>query len=214
MGRTKVVGYKGLLLAIFGGYLCDILPIGEKDYERIDDVLKTLGNQQEEDVLRLRFGLNCGGKTLKQVGEKYSLSQERIRQIEAKALRKLRHPIRADRLRYYFRSQIEDCFIKINKRLSAIDDSIGEIMARLSSIESKQPLSMPIPTGLNVPVESLKLSARALNCLVNAHITTLADLVVRTETELLRTRNLGRKTIFEIKEFLSGRGLSLGMKFY
>ena len=69
--------------------------------EQINEVLKTL-TPREEEVLRLRFGLDDGrARTLEEVGEKFDITRERIRQIEAKALRKLRHPSRSKKLRAY-----------------------------------------------------------------------------------------------------------------
>ncbi|MBI1786401.1 MAG: DNA-directed RNA polymerase subunit alpha [Acidobacteria bacterium] len=65
---------------------------------------------------------------------------------------------------------------------------------------------------LNRSVEELELSVRSYNCLKNANIQTIGELVQRTEAEMLRTKNFGRKSLNEIKEILSGMGLSLGMK--
>jgi RNA polymerase primary sigma factor len=67
--------------------------------EQLGDVLKTL-TSREEKVLRLRFGLDDGRpRTLEEVGREFNVTRERIRQIEAKALRKLRHPSRSKRLK-------------------------------------------------------------------------------------------------------------------
>ena len=67
--------------------------------EQIDDVLYTL-NEREARVLQLRFGLEDGrSRTLEEVGQEFGVTRERIRQIEAKALRKLRHPSRSKKLR-------------------------------------------------------------------------------------------------------------------
>ena len=66
--------------------------------------------------------------------------------------------------------------------------------------------------NLNRSVEELELSVRSYNCLKNASIQTVADLVVRTEPEMLRTKNFGRKSLNEIKEILAEMGLGLGMK--
>ncbi len=67
--------------------------------EEIGDVLLTL-TEREEQVLRLRFGLDDGSpKTLEEVGQMFGVTRERIRQIEAKALRKLRHPSRSRKLK-------------------------------------------------------------------------------------------------------------------
>ena len=69
--------------------------------EQIDDVLSTL-NARERRVLQLRFGLEDGrSRTLEEVGREFGVTRERIRQIEAKALRKLRHPSRSKRLKDY-----------------------------------------------------------------------------------------------------------------
>jgi DNA-directed RNA polymerase subunit alpha len=66
---------------------------------------------------------------------------------------------------------------------------------------------------LNRSVEELELSVRSYNCLKNANIQSIADLVQRTEAEMLRTKNFGRKSLNEIKEILGNLGLSFGMKF-
>jgi DNA-directed RNA polymerase subunit alpha len=61
-------------------------------------------------------------------------------------------------------------------------------------------------------VDELELSVRSANCLQNANIKTIGDLVLKTEAEMLKTKNFGRKSLKEIKEILSEMGLSLGMK--
>ena len=69
--------------------------------EQVEDVLATL-TSRERRVLELRFGLEDGrSRTLEEVGKDFGVSRERIRQIEAKALRKLRHPSRSRKLRDY-----------------------------------------------------------------------------------------------------------------
>jgi len=69
--------------------------------EQLSEVLSTL-TEREQKVLRLRFGLDDGrARTLEEVGKEFNVTRERIRQIEAKALRKLRHPSRSRKLRDY-----------------------------------------------------------------------------------------------------------------
>jgi len=69
--------------------------------EQMDDVLDTL-TEREKKVLRLRFGIGDGyPRTLEEVGEIFNVTRERVRQIEAKALRKLRHPTRSRKLRNF-----------------------------------------------------------------------------------------------------------------
>jgi DNA-directed RNA polymerase subunit alpha len=65
---------------------------------------------------------------------------------------------------------------------------------------------------LDKSVEELELSVRSYNCLKNANIRTLRELVQKTEGEMLKTKNFGRKSLNEIKEILAGMGLSLGMR--
>jgi DNA-directed RNA polymerase subunit alpha len=65
---------------------------------------------------------------------------------------------------------------------------------------------------LGKSVDEMELSVRSYNCLKNANIRTIGELVQKTEAEMLKTKNFGRKSLNEIKEILSGMGLSLGMK--
>ena len=62
------------------------------------------------------------------------------------------------------------------------------------------------------PVDDLELTVRSANCLKAENIYYIGDLIQRTENELLKTPNLGRKSLNEIKEVLAARGLTLGMK--
>ena len=69
--------------------------------EQLSEALETL-TEREQKVLRLRFGLDDGRpRTLEEVGREFNVTRERIRQIEAKALRKLRHPSRSRKLKDY-----------------------------------------------------------------------------------------------------------------
>ncbi|MCL4379979.1 sigma-70 family RNA polymerase sigma factor, partial [Candidatus Dependentiae bacterium] len=75
--------------------------------ERVREVLKTL-TPREEKVLKMRFGIDVASEhTLEEVGKDFSVTRERIRQIEVKALRKLRHPSRAKKLESFFDKKFE-----------------------------------------------------------------------------------------------------------
>ncbi len=76
-------------------------------------------------------------------------------------------------------------------------------------VESQQPQVDPI---LLQPVDDLELTVRSANCLKAENIYYIGDLIQRTENELLKTPNLGRKSLNEIKEVLASKGLTLGMK--
>ena len=65
---------------------------------------------------------------------------------------------------------------------------------------------------LNRSVDELELSVRSYNCLKNADIKTIGELVQKSEAEMLKTKNFGRKSLNEIKEILGTMGLSLGMR--
>ncbi len=85
--------------------------------------------------------------------------------------------------------------------------------------ETEEPLQVEAPReeaklneNLFRSVDELELSVRSANCLQQANIKTIGDLVQRTEAEMLKTKNFGRKSLKEIKEILAEMGLSLGMK--
>ena len=94
------------------------------------------------------------------------------------------------------------------EQLSAFAELEGTPMSGGS--ESKT--STPVDPLLVRPVDDLELTVRSANCLKAENIYYIGDLIQRTETELLKTPNLGRKSLNEIKEVLASRGLTLGMK--
>ena len=88
-----------------------------------------------------------------------------------------------------------------------IDDSVEQ------PADAVQAPAIPVPNEhLDRSVEELELSVRSYNCLKNADIRTIRELVQKTESEMLRTKNFGRKSLSEIKDLLAGMGLSLGMR--
>ena len=89
----------------------------------------------------------------------------------------------------------------------AFDEDLAD-----SQQEEETASTSQINENLFRPVEDLELSVRSANCLKNASIHYIGELVVKTESEMLKTKNFGRKSLNEIKEILEGMGLSLGMK--
>ena len=81
-----------------------------------------------------------------------------------------------------------------------------------TALPTEQPKSPAVDPILLRPVDDLELTVRSANCLKAENIYYIGDLIQRTETELLKTPNLGRKSLNEIKEVLASRGLTLGMK--
>ncbi len=87
-------------------------------------------------------------------------------------------------------------------------EDAGDFQQDIAADQLRQPLN----ENLDKSVEELELSVRSYNCLKNANIRTIRELVQKTEGEMLKTKNFGRKSLNEIKEILSGMGLSLGMR--
>jgi DNA-directed RNA polymerase alpha subunit len=147
------------------------------------EILETL-TPREENVLKMRFGLDDGErKSLAQVAERYAVSKERIRQIEAKALRKLRHPSRLEKIIPVRTVRQEIVYICEKCQAESLEDQTS--------------------------LENLPLSVRACNCLKNSGIETIAQLLAKSERDLLRMRNFGIVSLNEIKAMLADQGLEL-----
>ena len=89
------------------------------------------------------------------------------------------------------------------------DDSLVEFDA---APEAQSEENLELRKLLNMSVNEIELSVRAANCLNNANITSVGQLAMKTEAEMLRYRNFGKKSLTEIREKLSELGLTLGMK--
>ena len=87
-------------------------------------------------------------------------------------------------------------------------DQLGETKPEARREEEQREINKNLFRSVN----ELELSVRAANCLKNANIKTIADLVQKTEMEMLKTKNFGKKSLNEIKEILAEMGLGLGMK--
>jgi DNA-directed RNA polymerase subunit alpha len=87
-------------------------------------------------------------------------------------------------------------------------EEAGDLQADATADQPRAALN----ENLDKSVEELELSVRSYNCLKNANIRTIRELVQKTEGEMLKTKNFGRKSLNEIKEILSGMGLNLGMR--
>ena len=90
--------------------------------------------------------------------------------------------------------------------------SVEDADEELQEAQGGQERSVATNENLDKSVEELELSVRSYNCLKNANIRTIRELVQKSEGEMLKTKNFGRKSLNEIKEILSTMGLSLGMR--
>ncbi len=102
---------------------------------------------------------------------------------------------------------------KILKDQMSIFINFDEEKAEPAKAEDDSQSSEPLNPYLDKPVEDLELSVRSANCLKNAEINYIGDLAQKTDQEMLKTKNFGRKSLNEIKALLSEMDLTLGMKF-
>ncbi|HJT44737.1 MAG TPA: DNA-directed RNA polymerase subunit alpha C-terminal domain-containing protein, partial [Chthoniobacterales bacterium] len=96
-----------------------------------------------------------------------------------------------------------DVFVNFNEEVIEFDETPAGVSEE----------NMKLKKLLNMSVNEIELSVRAANCLNNANITTVGQLAQKTEGEMLKYRNFGKKSLNEIKDKLQQLGLSLGMKF-
>ena len=96
-----------------------------------------------------------------------------------------------------------DVFDRVSEEVFEFDNQQSEVSEEQNKLRKL----------LNMSVNEIELSVRAANCLNNANITTVGELAMKTEQEMLKYRNFGKKSLNEIKEKLEALGLSLGMKF-
>lgn len=204
-----------------------------RDYYRsvFIEVVQTL-SLREEQVIRCLYALGLGPLSREELAQKFKVSSARIGQIRAKALRKLQHPSRSRRFVRLssLKPQLRDLFYKcreiesIKESQRVIEDLIrqfplvqellqreGALNTRVKELEAQLP--PPIPEVLSKSVEEMELSIKTYNCLKNANIRTIEELVRKTEAELLKTKNFGRKSLNEVKEILASLDprLRLGM---
>jgi RNA polymerase sigma factor (sigma-70 family) len=177
-------------------YIRPVWPEGA--VEIIDQVLRTL-TEREEDVLRLYFGIGREACTMEDLGKKYDVTRERIRQIMAKAFRKLRHPSRAR-----FLESLVQPYALILRPPAVKTAPQGPQTLQLTPF---------MLNNLILPVEEAEFSIRADNCLKANNIRRIWELAQMTEADLQRSRNIRRKTLWEVKAVLAELGLSLGMQF-
>ena len=146
--------------------------------EKYIDEMTKLTSEKEMYILRRRFGINCEPLTLKEIADEFNVSSERIRQIESKAIRKLKHPSRA----------------RIGFAIL-----LGEELKPYSKEEKE----LVIPNDLaDLLIEDIPFSIRTYNVLKKSGVNNLQDLVNLSKDELIH-RNIGRRGLIEIEEFLS-----------
>lgn len=183
----------------------------------VNEVLNTL-NERERDILGMRFGLDGyeGPKTLREIGKVFGVTGSRIMQNEAKALRKLKHPSKSKNLMFLCGlatdEDVKSHMDKIHfqeERLRWRKELYSEIAAE---VKGEIIPKSSTDNFLNTPISDLELSIRSAVCLKNDGIEYVGDLVQKSEAEMLRTPNFGRKSLNELKKILSPHRLHFGME--
>lgn len=204
-----------------------------------EDALETLGDignvevamcmcrltEREKIVLRTRY---VRGLNLNETAKEFGLSRERIRQIEAKALRKMRGPNGNMRAPVYIMEHGAKAYVemriergiqeRIDARRAELEKEYQTKMAELNRIIEERGLE-PIPATVvdeareNVMVtqtEELNLSVRAYNCLKRSGCDTVRDILRKYPTyeDAMKIRNLGRKSMEEVSVVLRGYGVN------
>ena len=167
----------------------------------VEYVLHTL-SERERTVLKYRF---VDLMTYEEVGKLYNITRERIRQVEAKALRKLRHPSRAKYLKCGVSGIIEDIRTDYFNKFADLESRLLELCERNGK---------PVDNELRkkyaqTKIEDMDLSVRSYNCLKRAGIDDLQQLAKLSYNDLAGIRNLGRKCVGEIIERLKEYGYDI-----
>jgi len=200
--------------------------------EVCEQAMQELKNEspREAEFVRRLHGIGCAKETLNQIGGPMGISRERVRQAEIKGLREFRRKVtialRGKNDGYTtMEIQLSRCD-DLQEDLSRAHEELSTAHAMLRDLNAKREALTSLvnehgsadltrlideldvteesdPTDLMKRVDELELSVRAANCLQNAGIEYVYQLVERTESELLRTKNFGRKSIREIKERLA-----------
>jgi hypothetical protein len=214
------------------GRLCLIWPINAQ--ELVDQALDKL-TPREALILRRHYGIRQEEmESLRQIAEELQVTAPRIKVLEDKALRKLRRLAKKPPLCFLGTAPTTEEILAQEDRINTIALREGELLTEITrlqealagrvsahedvtgiqdpenSVSTKALLSLLVRT----PMDEFKMSVRAANCIHNANITNLLDLVFRSEAEMLRVRNFGRKSLFELKELLAGFSGKCGVRLH
>lgn len=163
--------------------------------------------ERERDILHLYFR---EGKTFTEIGKIYDITRERIRQIQAKALRKLRIPSRSKYIEFGVQGVIEQIMEKYAERISELtekmlyltsitDSNMNKVIEKCEAVRQHQVDQL----------HRFNLSVRSYNCLSRAGLNTLSEVASLSFNQFLSIRNLGRKSREEIIHVLEQNGYNV-----
>lgn len=202
--------YRNLLRAMFENDE-NLLPLRPSDIRLIDQALGMAPiSERELLAVRLRFGIGGEKHTYTEIGQiirdvKFPdkfVTRERAKQVCETAQRKIRGSKSGRMLLWLFRDHLEN---KLR--------SLGDLPERVKLLERMMAKMNPHPLTkefLGTSIDDLDLSVRTYNCLKNAEILTIQELLKKTEQDLRGLRNFGEKSVKEIKAKLAEYGLALG----
>lgn len=168
--------------------------------------------ERERDMVHLYYE---GELSLGDIGEQYSLTTERVRQVVHKAVRKLRHPARQKAIRFGYdkaahEKEIEDRKRRLDDYLQQLDQKEADLKAREAFLEERSKRIAKSAEALGVAdiidnvieysdtsIEDLQLSVRAYNVLLRGRIRTISD-IIKNAGRLSELRNMGKATLQEI----------------
>lgn len=154
--------------------------------EELVKIFETLSDRENYVLIRRYFkNKDFSMNSYREIGEELGVTPERVRQIELRAIRKLKHPCRLRRFEYVFstnKKELDEDYIK-TMLSDGVTFSFNEVAIR---------------TKRDIPIEEMNLSVRSYNCLKRSGILTSGDLFDKTELDLMRTRNLGKKSLKEV----------------
>jgi hypothetical protein len=152
-----------------------------------------------KDVIYRRFGIGKPSETLKSIGLSYNISTERVRQIEAKFLRQMKHPSRRFALQVFLAG-----FELVKQppvRITYYTDTFRERVRAGESL-SEEEISITM-------IDDLDLSVRSIGSLRTDNISTLAQLKQRSKQQLMRLQGFGRRTLAEVESVIQEFGVVL-----
>ncbi len=155
-------------------------------------------NARQMDVLVCRYR---DGKTLDEIAKKFGVTRERIRQCETRAIGRLSDPMVLNSMRAVSYTQYKN----LENRYEAVSYAYNHTPEQKDIEELVKESAIT-----EMPIEDLGLSIRTHTCLRRAGISTVGELIAKTQTEMMKVRNLGKKSLYEIKTKLNK--IDLGFK--